>query len=50
VDVVISGATGLIGSALRQSLERDGHTVLRLTRGGITDGDEIGWHPEAGAH
>jgi uncharacterized protein len=48
VDVVISGAGGLIGSALSASLRSDGHQVLRLRRGGITEGDDIGWDPEAG--
>jgi len=47
VDVVISGAGGLIGSALSASLRSDGHQVLRLRRGGITEGDDIGWDPEA---
>jgi uncharacterized protein (TIGR01777 family) len=44
----MSGASGLIGSALTDSLRRDGHVVLRLRRGGITDGDEIGWDPDEG--
>ncbi len=48
VDVVISGAGGLIGSALSASLRSDGHRVLVLRRGGITEGDDIGWDPEAG--
>jgi uncharacterized protein len=48
VDVAISGANGLIGSALWTSLRADGHRVLRLRRGGLTDDDEIGWDPEAG--
>jgi uncharacterized protein len=48
VDVVISGAGGLIGSALSASLRSDGHQVLRLRRGGINEGDDIGWDPEAG--
>src|SRR2546423_1882096 len=48
MDVVISGATGLIGAALWTSLRADGHRVLRLRRGGITDDDEIGWDPQAG--
>jgi uncharacterized protein (TIGR01777 family) len=48
VEVAISGASGLIGSALAASLLADGHTVLRLQRGGITDGDTIGWDPDAG--
>ena len=32
MDVAISGASGLIGSALSASLRADGHRVLRLTR------------------
>jgi uncharacterized protein (TIGR01777 family) len=44
----MSGASGLIGSALAASLRADGHTVLRLRRGGVTDGDEIGWDPAEG--
>jgi uncharacterized protein len=48
VDVAISGAGGLIGKALSASLRSDGHRVLALRRGGITDGDEIGWDPDAG--
>ena len=48
VDVAISGASGLIGSALTASLLHDGHRVLRLERGGITDDDAIGWDPEPG--
>ena len=48
MDVVISGANGLIGSALSASLRADGHRVLRLARGGVTGGDAIGWDPETG--
>jgi uncharacterized protein (TIGR01777 family) len=48
VDVAISGASGLVGSALAASLQADGHRVLRLVRGGVTNGDDIGWDPDAG--
>jgi uncharacterized protein (TIGR01777 family) len=48
MDVAISGASGLIGSALSASLRADGHQVLRLVRGGVTGGDAIGWDPEGG--
>ncbi len=48
VDVAISGASGLIGSALSASLQHDGHRVFRLERGGITGDDSIGWDPDAG--
>jgi uncharacterized protein (TIGR01777 family) len=48
VDVAITGAHGLLGSALAASLRADGHRVLQFTRGGVSGGDEIGWDPEAG--
>jgi len=48
MQVAISGSSGLIGAALAASLTRDGHRVLRLRRGGVTDGDEIGWDPQGG--
>jgi hypothetical protein len=48
VDVAISGASGLLGSALAESLRGDGHRVLRFVRGGLTGDDQIGWDPEAG--
>lgn len=47
--VVISGASGLIGSALRRSLEADGHTVLRLVRREPTSADEVQWDPIGGS-
>lgn len=48
MDVVVSGASGLIGTALANSLLSDGHRVRRLRRDGVTDGDDIVWDPEAG--
>jgi uncharacterized protein (TIGR01777 family) len=48
MDVVVSGASGFIGSALVDSLRGDGHRVLRLRRNGVSNGDEIGWNPESG--
>ncbi len=47
MDVVISGARGLIGSALRRSLETDGHRVIPLVRPGSKE-DGIHWDPAAG--
>jgi uncharacterized protein (TIGR01777 family) len=47
MNVLISGATGLIGSALTPELEGRGHRVRRLTRTPRSEGD-IGWDPEAG--
>jgi len=47
MDVLISGATGLIGTALIPELEAKGHTVRRLTRHPRQDGD-IRWDIVAG--
>ena len=43
--VVVSGASGLIGSALVPALEADGHEVLRLVRRSPASGNEIFWDP-----
>jgi uncharacterized protein len=45
--VLISGATGLIGSALIPELESKGHQTTRLTRSPRSSGD-VGWNPNAG--
>ncbi|ACZ30546.1 NAD-dependent epimerase/dehydratase [Xylanimonas cellulosilytica DSM 15894] len=47
MDVAVSGASGLIGSALRASLEADGHQVVPLLRPG-RPGRGIAWDPEHG--
>jgi uncharacterized protein (TIGR01777 family) len=47
MDVLVSGATGVIGSALIPELEVGGHTVRRLTRTPRQEGD-IGWDLDAG--
>ncbi len=47
--VLVSGSTGLIGSALVLQLVRKGHTVVRLVRHqGKFDEAQIGWDPEKG--
>src|SRR5512140_2113527 len=43
--ILISGASGLIGSATAAALEAEGHTVLRLTRGVARSAREISWTP-----
>jgi len=43
--IAVSGASGLIGSALCASLRRDGHTVLALVRRPATGSGEIAWEP-----
>ena len=47
MNVLISGATGLIGSALVPELEAKGHTVTRLSRSGSGTGT-VRWDPSAG--
>lgn len=44
MQIAITGATGLIGSALVDSLRKDGHTVIRLVRGNPAAGDRL-WDP-----
>lgn len=46
--VAISGSSGFIGVALRQSLEADGHEVLRLVRRPPAEPGEISWDPAVG--
>ena len=47
--VAITGASGLIGTAVRQSLEDDGHEVLRLVRRAPVDPAEVEWDPQGGS-
>lgn len=47
MNVLISGATGLIGSALVPELEAKGHTVTRLSRS-QSGADTVRWDPAAG--
>lgn len=47
MQVAVSGASGLIGSALCASLEADGHRVVPLLRPG-RPGRGIAWDPERG--
>lgn len=46
--VVVSGASGLIGSALVPALRSGGHDVLRLVRREPGSTDEVRWNPAAG--
>jgi len=48
VNVAMTGAGGLIGSAVRAELARRGHRVIRLTRGEPRD-DEVRWSPDRDA-
>lgn len=45
--VLVSGASGLIGRALRASLDEDGHRTVALTRRPGSD-DDVPWDPTTG--
>lgn len=46
--VLISGASGLVGTELRRQLTAAGHTPISLVRGRAAGKDEILWNPSAG--
>jgi uncharacterized protein (TIGR01777 family) len=52
--VLVTGATGLVGSSLGAALARDGHMVCRLVRpstktaGGAAGAFDVAWNPETG--
>src|SRR5918994_7653289 len=43
--IAVSGASGLIGTALVPALRADGHEVVRLVRREVRAADEIRWDP-----
>jgi len=45
--VAVTGSTGLIGTALTDSLRADGHQVVRLVRRPPRGPDEVRWDPRA---
>lgn len=46
--VAVTGASGLIGTALVRRLHAEGHEVLRLTRSAPSAPDQVRWDPAAG--
>jgi hypothetical protein len=52
--ILVTGATGLVGTALVAALAREGHTVFRLVRsstkttGGTVGTFDVAWDPETG--
>lgn len=46
--ILITGASGLIGTALRQSFEEQGHEILLATRKAATDEGHIQWNIDTG--
>lgn len=47
--IAITGASGLIGTALAQHLTTQGHRVVRFTRQTSTGSDSIAWNPKTGS-
>jgi len=51
MNILLTGASGLIGTALVERLDRDGHTVTRLVRSPSAPGHgstEVTWSPDQG--
>lgn len=46
--IAITGATGMIGSALVGHLKSEGHTVQKLVRRNTVSSDEVSWDPKRG--
>jgi uncharacterized protein len=53
--ILVTGSSGLVGTALVEDLQRTGHTVVRLVRAGsattsrATGGFDVQWDPATGA-
>ena len=48
MNVLVSGATGLVGSALGTELENEGHSVTALSRSKPSSEDTVRWDPARG--
>lgn len=48
MNVLVSGSSGLLGSALISELHNRGHRAVRLVRGEGYSGDAVSWDPSAG--
>ena len=46
--ILITGSTGLVGSALIPVLKSSGHQIVRLVRSKPKDASEVYWNPEQG--
>jgi uncharacterized protein (TIGR01777 family) len=47
--ILISGSHGLVGSALKSSLQNDGHEVFALVRRAPHSAVEVEWYPDRGS-
>lgn len=48
MNILVTGSTGLVGSAVVSFLTTGGHRVLRLVRGSVRGPEEVGWDPHTG--
>ena len=48
MNILVTGSTGLVGSAVVPFLTTGGHRVVRLVRGTARGPDEVEWHPQEG--
>ena len=46
--ILITGSSGLVGSALQSFLQKDGHDIKRLVRSQPTKANELFWNPDDG--
>jgi NAD dependent epimerase/dehydratase family enzyme len=46
--IAVTGASGLIGSALCAQLKSDGHQVIKIVRRAARVPDEVSWNPLKG--
>jgi uncharacterized protein len=46
--IAVTGASGLIGSALVAQLKSDGHEVQKIVRRPVRTSDEVSWNPIKG--
>ena len=46
--ILVTGSTGLVGSALIPALKSSGHQIVRLVRSKPKDASEVYWNPEQG--
>ncbi len=48
MNILVTGSTGLVGSAVVPFLTTGGHRVVRLVRGTARGPDDVEWNPQAG--
>jgi len=46
--IIVAGASGFLGTALRHQLAEDGHDIVQLVRSSPRSGDQVSWDPASG--